>query len=230
MWEAPWSFYNSCYLVLFCLDLSWAGGVAVAVAVAAAAKVITRLATSPQILCSLPSSPLSSQFPLPSNLGGLHYGFLMPHIKGRAQVSAVGLAHVLTVWPSAAPPWGHPWNVTDRRIQQGKLTFCVSCSLSVCQYLLDLTQRNIVTPGPVVSCVIAADYFCLAALVAHMLRQIFLHSRRAGIIFWLLFNWLWNHQVSFADRVHGQISLSLLGVQRVSRPVCGLTLLPLGLG
>lgn len=74
----------------------------------AAAGVITRLATSPQFLCSLPPCSPSSRFSPPSSLGA--------H-QGQAQVSAVELAHVLSVWPrvclsKAAPHWCVPWNVT----------------------------------------------------------------------------------------------------------------------
>lgn len=48
VWVAHWRFYNSCYLVLFCLDLFRGGGAA-----AAAAKMVITLASSPQIPRSL---------------------------------------------------------------------------------------------------------------------------------------------------------------------------------
>lgn len=67
---------------------------------------------------------------------------------------------------------------------------------------------------------IATVWVCFVSLVAHMLSQIFLYPCSAGIIFWLKLNSLWNHQVSFPDLVHGQISLPVSG--------SGLRLLHLG--
>lgn len=83
VWDEPWSFHNTCYLVLFCLDLSRTG---------AAADIITRLATSPQFPCTLPSSQPSSQF----NLGVTALVSGVSLAQKQAPVSAAGLAHVLT--------------------------------------------------------------------------------------------------------------------------------------
>lgn len=59
VWDEPWSFHNTCYLVLFCLDLSRTG---------AAADIITGLDTSP------PHSVLQPAF-LPVQSGGDGTGF-----------------------------------------------------------------------------------------------------------------------------------------------------------
>lgn len=165
---------------------------------------ITRLATSPQFPCSLPSSSPSSQFPLPSSLGGLHYGVSCHTSRAGSGFGrgACTCANCLTLRSALKC---HRQAYTARKVQVLCFVFIVSVPI----FTWPNTKKHCCTgacSNPKVQSI-----FCSASLVAHMLRQILLHPCRAGIISWLLFNRLWNHQVSFTVWVHGQISLPLFG-------------------
>lgn len=61
VWDGPWSFHNSCYLMLFCLDLSRAGGVSSS---SRHNYQISYLSPVPPALC--PPAPLPPSSPCPA--------------------------------------------------------------------------------------------------------------------------------------------------------------------
>lgn len=125
--------------------------------------------------------------------------------QGEAQVSAMGLTHVLTVWPHVCPRpprWGQRWNATDALAYAARKAqvLCFVIIVRVPVFTWPNTKRHCCTAAcgdPEVSRFISTIYFCSASPAAHMLRRILLHPCSGGMISWLPFKRLWNHQVSF---------------------------------
>lgn len=91
VWAGPWSFHNSCYLMLFCLDLSKTGGVSSS---STHNYKISYLSPVPR---SLPCGSPSSQFTFCPAVWEDMTGVSCHTPKGWLGFQAMGLAHVLTV-------------------------------------------------------------------------------------------------------------------------------------